>query len=82
MELNPLRRLFLPPLQGEGWGGDGVRFRASSMPNPIPLPASPLKGEVRTAACGGRAAMAHPIPLPASPLKGEVKSAARGRAQE
>jgi tRNA-dihydrouridine synthase A len=33
----------LPPLQGEGWGGDGVK-RGDS-PNPIPLPASPLKGE-------------------------------------
>ncbi|MDP2752643.1 MAG: glycosyltransferase [Rhodocyclaceae bacterium] len=32
----------LPPLQGEGWGGDGV---LRGILPPIPLPASPLKGE-------------------------------------
>ena len=46
------RRARLPPLQGEGWGGDGatgyimdisLKVRASSAP--IPLPTSPLKGE-------------------------------------
>jgi len=30
----------LPPLQGEGWGGDGL-----GATKPIPLPTSPLKGE-------------------------------------
>jgi hypothetical protein len=60
--------VLLPPLQGEGWGGDGVGVRASPIRHPIPLPASPLKGEVTT---------------PASPLMGEEKLAARGgRAQE
>jgi hypothetical protein len=33
----------LPPLQGEGRGGDGVRSAATT--KPIPLPTSPLKGE-------------------------------------
>jgi len=55
MALTSLRRPFLPPLQGEGRGGDGVWVRANSRQNPIPLPPSPLKGEARTAARGGRA---------------------------
>jgi hypothetical protein len=33
----------LPPFQGEGRGGDGVQFAATT--KPIPLPTSPLKGE-------------------------------------
>ena len=33
--------LDIPPFQGEGQGGDGFHVRRS----PIPLPASPLKGE-------------------------------------
>jgi hypothetical protein len=32
----------LPPLQGEGWGGDGL---VPARHHPIPLPTSPLKGE-------------------------------------
>jgi 3-hydroxymyristoyl/3-hydroxydecanoyl-(acyl carrier protein) dehydratase/1-acyl-sn-glycerol-3-phosphate acyltransferase len=36
----------LPPLQGEGRGGDGVSAGAST--KPIPLPASPLKGEEKS----------------------------------
>jgi hypothetical protein len=32
----------LPPLQGEGWGGDGI---VSARKRSIPLPTSPLKGE-------------------------------------
>ncbi|MCM2359763.1 MAG: tetratricopeptide repeat protein, partial [Geobacteraceae bacterium] len=39
-----------PPLQGEGWGGDGEK---PALPPPIPLLSSPLKGEGRTAAGGG-----------------------------
>ena len=37
----------LPPLQGEGRGGDGVE--SASEHTPIPLLSSPLKGEGRTA---------------------------------
>ena len=33
------------PGQGEGWGGDGVIHAQSRVFRPIPLPASPLKGE-------------------------------------
>jgi DNA polymerase-1 len=38
-----LRELSLPPLQGEGWGGDRSKSPANS--KPIPHLASPLKGE-------------------------------------
>jgi len=38
--------LELPPLQGEGGGGDGVQVPSTNIePNPIPHLASPLKGE-------------------------------------
>ena len=36
--------VFLPPLQGEGWGGDGV-YCINTSSYPIPLLTSPLKGE-------------------------------------
>ncbi len=36
-------RALLPPLQGEGWGGDGFQLQPTL--NPTPLLASPLKGE-------------------------------------
>ena len=38
----------LPPLQGEGRGGDGVRAESPGLPPPIPHPTSPLKGEERS----------------------------------
>jgi hypothetical protein len=47
----------LPPLQGEGRGGDGAKLPQSTTPSPIPLPASPLKGEERSAG------MANALPL-------------------
>ena len=37
--------LRFPPLQGEGWGGDGFRLCRTARAKPIPLLASPLKGE-------------------------------------
>ena len=71
--------VLLPPLQGEGWGGDGVGVRANPMRHPIPLPASPLKGEVTTPA----SPLKGEVTTPASSSKGEVRLAARGgRAQE
>jgi hypothetical protein len=39
------RRKALSPFQGEGWGGDGLGRTVQN--TPIPLPASPLKGEVQ-----------------------------------
>jgi valyl-tRNA synthetase len=57
------------PSRGGIEGGDGsVRSGAE----PIPLPTSPLKGEVKSEA----SPEIKPIPLPTSPLKGEVKSEA------
>ncbi|TAJ78753.1 MAG: DNA polymerase I [Gallionellaceae bacterium] len=41
--LRELSSASLPPLQGEGWGGDGPRSTAHS--KPIPHLTSPLKGE-------------------------------------
>jgi glycine dehydrogenase len=35
----------LPPLQGEGRGGDGLRAATTGSASPIPHPTSPLKGE-------------------------------------
>jgi hypothetical protein len=40
----------LPPLQGEGWGGDGLIHEGDRFAGePIPLPTSPLKGEEQIA---------------------------------
>jgi len=39
-----------PPLQGEGWGGDGF-YVVSTSSYPIPLLTSPLKGEVKDYFC-------------------------------
>jgi len=38
------RAVQLPPLQGEGWGGDGVNQSAQHSPEPHPPPNPPLEG--------------------------------------